>query len=208
MHGRIPRHEALAALWPRLAGRLGFDRNPLRRRTDRAESAVRLVAAAAMLVAVPAAGVAAGQFAEHRAVSQARTQDAAAHAVRAVVLAPGPAASTPDPSLAMGVAWIPARWTAPDGQARPGDVLAPAGARAGTAVRAWVDESGLPAAAPPGRNQVIGDVFLAVMLAMLAAAFAFLAITSLIRRGLYRQRMNAWDAEWRAVAPRWTGYRT
>ena len=55
---------------------------------------------------------------------------------------------------------------------------------------------------------MVGDVFVAVTLAMLAAAFALLATMALIHRALQRRRMNAWDAEWRTVAPRWTGYRT
>ena len=55
---------------------------------------------------------------------------------------------------------------------------------------------------------MVGDVFVAVTLAMLAAAFALLATMALIHRTLQRRRMNAWDAEWRTVAPRWTGYRT
>ena len=56
--------------------------------------------------------------------------------------------------------------------------------------------------------QVIGDVFVAVTLAVLAAAFALLAMMALIHRMLQRRRMNAWDAEWRTVSRRWTGYRT
>ena len=124
MRGRL----AHWAGWP------GSGRNPLRRRIDRVETAARLMVGAAMLTAVPAAGLTAGQFAENLAVRQARTQAAAA--------------------------------------------------------------------------LVIGDVFAAVTLAMLAAAFALLATMALIHRILQRRRMNAWDAEWRAVAPRWTGYRT
>ena len=55
---------------------------------------------------------------------------------------------------------------------------------------------------------MIGDVFVAVALAMLAAAFALLTAMAVTKRILQRRRMNAWDAEWRTVAPRWTGYRT
>ena len=55
---------------------------------------------------------------------------------------------------------------------------------------------------------MIGDVFVAVALAMLAVAVTLLSAMALIKRVLQRRRMNAWDAEWRAVAPRWTGHRT
>ena len=97
-----------------------------------------------------------------------------------MLLAPAPAAGTPDPYAN----------------------LAPKGSR----VQAWVD-----AGHPVQRRraaQVTGDVFVAVTLAMLAAAVVLLAVMALINRILQRRRMNAWDAEWRAVAPRWTGYRT
>ena len=42
-----------------------------------------------------------------------------------------------------------------------------------------------------GRNQLIGDIFLAVTLAMLTAAFAVLAIAVLAHRLLVRRRMSA-----------------
>jgi hypothetical protein len=45
----------------RLARWLGFDRNPLRRGTDRIEAALRLVLMIMVVVAVPAAAVVAGQ---------------------------------------------------------------------------------------------------------------------------------------------------
>ena len=57
--------------WARWLGWVG---NPLRRGTDRAETAVRLLGAVLMLTAVPAAGVAAGTSAEHVALGHARAQ--------------------------------------------------------------------------------------------------------------------------------------
>ena len=172
VHGRL----AGWARWP------GYGRNPLRRRIDRAETAARLTAGVLLLIAVPAAGITAGQIAENRDL--ARAQTAAAHSVQAVqagLLAPAPAAGTPDPYAN----------------------LAPKGGL----VQAWVD-AGYPVPAPADRSQVIGDVFAAVALAMLAVAVTLLTAMALIKRVLQRRRMNAWDAEWRAVAPRWTGHRT
>ncbi len=172
VHGRL----AGWARWP------GYGRNPLRRRIDRAETAARLTAGVLLLIAVPAAGITAGQIAENRDL--ARAQTAAAHSVQAVQagpLAPAPSAGTPDPYAN----------------------LAPKGGR----VQAWVD-AGYPVPAPADRSQVIRDVFVAVALAMLAVAVTLLTAMALIKRVLQRRRMNAWDAEWRAVAPRWTGRRT
>ncbi len=127
--GAVPRSR-----WARW---LGCDGNPLRRGTDRAETAVRLLGAVLMLTAVPAAGITAGTWAEHLALGHARAQVTAL-----------------------------------------------------------------------GRSQVTGDVFLAVSLVMLAAAFAVLGAGVLAHRALQRRRMRAWDAEWRAVAALWTRPRT
>ena len=82
---------------------------------------------------------------------------------------------------------------------------------AGIAAGTWAEHLALATPAPGhglGRSQVTGDVFLAVSLVMLAAAFAVLGGGALAHRALQRRRMRAWDADWRAVAPRWTRPRT
>src|SRR6516162_841310 len=61
----------------RLARWLGFDRNPLRRGTDRVEAALRLVIILLAVVAVPTAAVAAGRWADHYGLRLAQTQRAA-----------------------------------------------------------------------------------------------------------------------------------
>jgi hypothetical protein len=76
---------------------LGLDRNPLRRRTDRIETAIRLVVMILLVTALPVAAVAAGQGADHLALRQARAQQAADHQVNAVLLQQAPATGTPDP---------------------------------------------------------------------------------------------------------------
>jgi hypothetical protein len=56
---------------------LGCDRNPLRRGTDRAEVAIRLLGALLLLTGVPASGFAVGWWAEHVALAHDRAQAAA-----------------------------------------------------------------------------------------------------------------------------------
>ena len=56
----------------RCARWLGLDRNPLRRRTDRIETAIRLVVMILLVTALPVAAVAAGRGADHLALRQAR----------------------------------------------------------------------------------------------------------------------------------------
>ena len=63
-HAKLRLNESLA----RLARWLGFDRNPLRRGTDRVEGALRLVMIILAVLAVPAASVAAGRWADHYAL--------------------------------------------------------------------------------------------------------------------------------------------
>jgi hypothetical protein len=79
---------------------------------------------------------------------------------------------------------------------------------AGFAAGWWAEHFALGSARAQGaavsRGQLTGGVFMAVTVAMFAATFALLAARALSRRALERRRMEAWDAEWRAVAPLWT----
>jgi hypothetical protein len=187
---------------------LGLDRNPLRRSVDRIETAIRLGVVVLILTAVPAAAILTGRWAYHAALAQTRAQDAATHTVSAVLLAAAPTVGDPDPYAGAEVAWVPARWIAPDGPVRTGDVLAPVGAKRGSLVRTWVDDSGNFTDPPPGRTQIVGNVFMAVTVSGLAALALLLGAEVLSHRLLERRRMKAWDAGWRTVAPQWTGHRT
>jgi hypothetical protein len=180
----------------------------LRRTVDRIETAVRLGVLVLILTAVPAAAMLTGRWAYHAALAQTRAQDAATHTVSAVLLAAAPTVGDPDPYAGAEVAWVPARWIAPDGPVRTGDVLAPVGAKRGSLVRTWVDDSGNFTDPPPGRTQIVGNVFMAVTVSGLAALALLLGAEALSHRLLQRRRMKAWDAGWRTVAPRWTGHRT
>jgi hypothetical protein len=187
---------------------LGFDRNPLRRTVDRAETVIRLTILVLILTAVPAAALLAGRWADHAALAEARAQAAATHVVPAVLVEPAPAIGAPDPYAGAEVAWVPARWTAPNGTHRTGDVLAPVGASKGSTVPTWVDASGDFADPPPGRTQVVGNVFMAATLVGLSLLALLIGAEAVGHHLLERRRLNAWDADWRAVAPRWTGHRT
>jgi hypothetical protein len=78
----------------RLARWLGIDRNPLRRGIDRVEAALRLVMILLAVVAVPAAAVAAGRWADHYGLHKAQAQRAANHQVTAVLLEDAPGSPT------------------------------------------------------------------------------------------------------------------
>jgi hypothetical protein len=188
--------------------RVGLDRNPLRRSVDRAETVVRFVVLVLILTAVPAMTVLVGRWAYHAAATQVRAQDAATHAVSAILLGSAPGSGEPDPYEGAEMAWVPARWVAPDGPVRTGDVLAPAGAKRGSLVRTWVDEAGDFVDPPPGRSQIVGNVFMAVLLSGLCGLALMFGAEAISHQLMERRRMRAWAADWRTVAPRWTDHRT
>ena len=206
MRSRVNRRpgESLA----RLARWLGFDRNPLRRGTDRVEGALRLVMIIVVVAVVPATAVAAGRWAYHYVVHQAQAQQAVEHQVTAVLLVDAPATGTPDPYTSVQTAWVPARWQPPGQPYRTGEVLAVAGARKGSTVRTWIGPSGAVTDPPLDHRVIRGDVLMAVTATLLASGVLLLAAAGLARRMLDRRRLRAWEAEWRTSGPLWSGHRS
>ena len=127
-----------------LARRWRPDSNPLRRTADRVEAAVMILLIATFLTGAPLAALTAGQAA---AASGLRAQHAQAgwHRVTAVLLRKAPSSVNPMFEVALQPL-VPARWTAPDGTSRTGEVHAPANAVAGSTVPVWIDRSGRRAA--------------------------------------------------------------
>ena len=192
----------------RLARWLGIDRNPLRRGTDRVEAALRLVMILLVVTAVPAAAVAAGRWTDHYALHRAQAQRAVNHQVTAVLLEDAPAVRDPGPVHVRADLWVPARWQPPGQPPRTGEVLTLAGARKGSTVRTWINPSGAVTGPPLDRRFVVGDVWLAVIATCLVSWVLLLAAGVLVRRGLDRRRLRAWEAEWRASGPLWSGDRS
>jgi hypothetical protein len=198
--------------WPgrclaRLARWFGFDRNPLRRGTDRIQAALRLVTVVLLVAGVPAAAVAAGQRADHLALSRAHAQQATDHLVTAVLLQNAPATGVPDPYTDVQTTWVQARWQPPGQPPRTGQVLAVAGARKGSTAQTWIDPSGAVTSPPMNHRDIAGAVCLAVTGTCLVSWLVLLVAGMLARRALDRRRLNAWEAEWRASGPQWSGRR-
>jgi len=192
----------------RFARWLGFDRNPLRRGTDRIEAALRLIMIILIVVMVPVAAVAAGQQADQLARNHAQAQRAADHLVTAVLLRDAPATGVPDPYTSVQTVWVPARWQPPGQPSRTGMVLAVAGAPKGSTVQTWIDASGAVTDPPMDHRDITGEVCLAVVATCLVSWLVLLASGTLVRRALNRRRLGAWEAEWRAFGPLWSGHRS
>jgi hypothetical protein len=192
----------------RCARRLGFDRNPLRRRTDRIEAVIRLATLILLLVAVPIITLAVSRQVDHVELRRAHAQQVAEREVTAVLLRQAPPTGVPDPYTSVQMTLVLARWQPPGQPVRSGQVPAPAGARAGSTVQVWVDASGAVTSPPPDHRVIAGDVCIAAVVTCLVMSLLVLGSSTLARRALDRRRLRAWDAEWRATGPLWSGHRS
>ena len=177
-----------------------LDRNPLRRGSDRAETVVLGALLAAFLAAAPFAAHAAGSWAHASAVRDAQAQRASLHQVTATLVRAAPVLSSYGSASDFAVE---ARWRAPDGRVRTGELLVTATAAAGRSTRIWVDRAGR-LTGPLSRDQVTGRVQLAVGVAVGGLAVLLIVAAWLARGGIDRRRMAAWDADWLANGPRWS----
>jgi hypothetical protein len=187
----------------RLARRVGLDRNPLRRRSDRIEAWLAVALAAAVVLCGPVLIWWVGATAYRSSLAAAEREHTQLFQVDAVLL-----------EDADGLAYVRgengewpvparARWTAPDGARRTGKIVTESAAAAGTVVVIWTDVHGnlvdpSNAVTPPGAALGAG---LATALALAAVHASLLLV---IRRTLHRRRMASWELEWTVVEPRWS----
>jgi hypothetical protein len=185
----------------RLLRGLRPDRNPLRRGSDRAETVVLAALLAAFLAVAPFAALAAGHWAFASATREAQAQRAGLSLVTATLVRKAPVWSGDGSGTDVVTQ---ARWRAPDGQARTGEVIVTAGALTGGTVRIWIDRTGRLVNPPLTRDQVAGRTQLAAGAAVAGLATILAATGGLTRRSLDRRRLAGWDAEWLANGPRWS----
>jgi hypothetical protein len=192
--------QAVARRWLRRVRGLWPDRNPLRRHCDRAESAIVTVLLAVFLAGAPLMALAAGQWAQDSGPRTGHAHLARRHQVPAVLHT----ATIQRYAGSEATAW--AQWTAPGTVKHTGQVLAPAGFAAGAVVTVWVDAAGRLAGPPAQPEQQDSHALAGGMVAVLLLA-ELLWGAGLAARGVVdRRRLAAWDAEWRAIGPKWTGH--
>lgn len=177
-----------------------LDRNPLRRASDRVETLVLALLMAAFLAGVPFAAGACGALTRAAADRVQAGQRATRSEVPAVLLQAAPL----NAAVAAVLPYVRAQWTAPDGKRLTGQVSAPPGTAAGTAVRVWVTRDGQITDPPLLDSQISGQVTLAEAGAGTVLALMLFFTGALARRSLDKRRMADWDEEWRATGPRWT----
>jgi hypothetical protein len=176
------------------------DRNPLRRASDRAETAVLALLVITFLAAAPFAAQASGGWAHAMARHAQVTEQASWRQVPARVLS----VSSGGSEYADPAAEAQARWTAPDGKVISGEIPVPFDTVAGATVQEWVTSDGQLTDAPMQDSQVSGSTYFAAVFGVITLATLLIISGMLARRALDKRRMAAWDTEWRATGPRWT----
>ncbi|MDT0309778.1 hypothetical protein RM780_22880 [Streptomyces sp. DSM 44917] len=173
-------------------------RNPLRRRSDRAEAWLGVATVVVLAVGAPAAGAATGA-----GVSSALLRSAEGVSPATAVLEESlPVPDGGGPGGARYLAEV--RWTGPDGEARSGEAWVGAGAEPGGSVPVWVDADGelrdpplTPAAAYTAGALLGGSAAAGVCLVALGVRGGACA-------RLDAGRARRWEREWARVAPQWS----
>lgn len=188
--------------WTYLVRRFGLDGNPLRRRSDKISVGLVAGAMAVFLIGAPFLAAATASWAGHAATAKQQAQHSWRQ-VPAVLLKD----ATARESLYGGYfydTWVQARWSAPDGRVRTGEIPVALGIPAGQRVPLWVDTSGTPTGPPMAhRAASVSKVFTAAFAVVtLGVALVYLAFTGCWL--LDRHRLAGWESEWAAIEPQWT----
>jgi hypothetical protein len=185
--------------------RMGFDRNPMRRGSDRIQSVLRAVVLTAFVLGGPAVTACACHVAYVAGLRSGQAQAAALHRVPAVVLHVILIATAwRHPPAMGGPALLSVQWTAPSQSSRTGLIRYGGHADVGSVVMISVDASGRLARAPHSHasaaDRAIGAAAVTPMILALGLCAVYLAGS----RILDRRRLAGWEAEWLSVEPRWT----
>jgi hypothetical protein len=188
-------------LWVlRQARRLGFGRNPLRRRSDRTEAVLLWCSVLAALLLIPVAAAIGAtvsnsideSIARQRAVLQPVKATTLEGTERVVASAPGDVLSR------VQVSYVDA-----NGFAREGTTSVVIGTKAGDKVTVWLDRSGTIARSPRSTADSSAFGISAGFLTLAGSWLLVWGVLQLARIPLDRRRAREWKNEWLAVAPRW-----
>ncbi|MDN3024114.1 hypothetical protein [Streptomyces sp. S.PB5] len=192
---------AISGLWR-------WRHNPLRRATDLAEAWVALAALLLILVVTPVAGVLVGGVAQDALQDSVRNQRASRHLVTATVnrkLDRSPLDADPETSTGRELRTrVLAHWTAPDGTAQHGSVMASLkDPRSGDRFTIWTDAQGHLVARPLDSATATTHAVLAGFGAALLGTGLIETARRLIVWRMVRRRYARWDQAWDRAGPDW-----
>jgi hypothetical protein len=187
----------------RLRRRMGFDRNPLRRRSDRIETMIRAGLILIFLFCGPLAAIGVGHYVRGGA-ERGASAGLQRHQVRALVI------GSPNPfqcgRFGCRHAATLVRWRAPGGSQRTAEIRLGSPAQAGDHVTVWVDKAGA-LAGPPDSSDYTDAAFAAAAFTVLALAVVCLLAGVITHAEFDVRRMAAWQNRWSVVEPMWSGRR-
>jgi len=186
----------------RITRRLGFDHNPLRRRSDLIEGWLAPAAIAVFLALGPLVGGAAGLWVHAGNVASQRAQRSW-HEVPGVLLQPAPGPMMSDNGANSWIVWTPARWTA-EGRQLVGKIPASAGTSAGAVVPVWLDRAGNVQTPPLTAAGARDRIAVGVSFALFGFAAVLAGLALLVVQVLDRRRLAGWEAAWLSVGPQWS----
>lgn len=191
----------------RILRRMGFDRNPMRRASDRAHAILKAVLVATFLIGGPITTAYVSHEVEVAGMRAGRAQAADWQRVPAVV--------TREKLIA--VAWrhpgtgkpavLSVRWKTPRGWSRTGQIQVGRPAVAGSKIAVWLDPSGRLTHPPLTRIDITDRVIGAAIATLAALAFLLWLAGKTALLAFDRHRLARWEADWLAVEPLWTNRR-
>ncbi|WP_329000965.1 hypothetical protein OHA18_41860 [Kribbella sp. NBC_00709] len=183
------------------ARRLGGRRNPLRRSTDRIETALLWCTLVAALLLIPV-GAAVGTGVQNSLDASAARQRAVLHQVQARTLE---SSERQVPAVQGDVlSQVPVSYVDPRGAEQRRMTSVVIGTKAGAEVTIWLDRSGNIVTAPLSKSDSAAFGGTAGFFTVLGGWLALWGVFNLARVPLNRRRSREWDAEWLAIAPRWS----
>lgn len=176
------------------------DRNPLRRPVDRTHARLMIALGVLFLVLAPLVVVVTARVAGGAGARAERLQAHTRHKVDAVVIDASPTGSRGVLDQAVRIGW---RDTA---GVRHSAVVPSTGSEpVGTHRSIWIDRAGRLTSHPRKHSQTIADSVMAAVTALTLIGLLHSAARTVVDRRLERRRLELWEREWAAVAPRWTG---
>jgi hypothetical protein len=171
---------------------------PLRRRTDRVQTAAGWLLVLASLLTIVIAAV--GAASAYRDGLDRMQRDAAARTTVVAVLLDDAAPVGSGPARPTRVTYVD-----PMGRPHVGQVPVTGRLLAGTPVRVEVDGDGRVGVEPPSRGDaVLSGVSVAVGVTLLGGLLIVLSWLG-VRRAVAARNHAAWEREWRWIEPQWSG---
>ncbi|GAA5033757.1 Rv1733c family protein [Streptomyces siamensis] len=192
---------AISGLWR-------WRHNPLRRTTDLVEAWLGLAAVLLVLAVAPLVGAAVGALAQDALQQSVRDQHRTHHLVAATVvkeLSRSPLEPDPETSSSRDAhSRVLADWTAPDGTAQHGAVIADLKSpRHGDHFRLWTDTHGTIVGRPLDSATATTHAVLAGFGAGLLCAGLVEGARRMIVWRMVRRRYARWDQAWDKAGPDW-----